>query len=236
MVSSVETIWRARARARPSAHTAARPGRPHPRTRPIVWRARSGKPCPGENIFQPVEGQVIGELAGDDEGQPSRPRHTLIDGSFGLGRRSRLICGPSPPLSQAGQAYFLAYMMETLEVAGMILHLPALVGADFLPPPRPQQEQARCSAFNSYTCLVTGRWSKLARCRRPLRRFTQRNSFRADASAGTSPGLSRLATPVARKMRPATAPTRPSNAVGRREGVAGLLVAVQLYLQSRTSR
>jgi hypothetical protein len=41
---------------------------------------------PGENIFQPIEGQVIGELAGHDEGQQSRPRHAFIDGSFRLGR------------------------------------------------------------------------------------------------------------------------------------------------------
>ena len=38
--------------------------------------ARNLESLPRDNVFQPVERQVIGELAGDDVRQQSRPRQT----------------------------------------------------------------------------------------------------------------------------------------------------------------
>ena len=58
----------------------------------------------------------------------------------------------------------------------------------------PQQGHSRCSAFSSETWVVTGRFSKSARCRRLPRRFTRRSSYSGSPWVGTSSGWICLAS------------------------------------------
>ncbi|HUZ94125.1 MAG TPA: hypothetical protein VMU57_04365 [Edaphobacter sp.] len=62
----------------------------------------------------------------------SRPGPALPFSIAASGLAAVFICGLFPLISQAGQAYFLRTLSDALEVAGKVLHLPALIGADLL--------------------------------------------------------------------------------------------------------
>ena len=122
-----------------------------------------------ENIFQPIEGQVIGELAGYDECQKPRASKTFLDRRVCFGGYFDLRIF-SLALTMAARI-LLAYMLEAFEVSRNVLDLQLLSLLISLRS-TPQLGQGRCSALNSYTYVLTGRFSKLARARRPWRRFT----------------------------------------------------------------
>jgi hypothetical protein len=69
-------------------------------------------------------------------------------------------------------------MMDRHEVAGKIFYLPVFFRADLFALDAAAR-QARSVSFNSWTWVITGKFSKLARLRRPLRRFTRRTSSSA---------------------------------------------------------
>ena len=90
--------------------------------------ARNLESLPRENIFQPVERQIIGKLTRHDIGQQPRPRQTPLDRRIGprrhpnLRRFSRRFAGRTGVL--------LADMLQAHEVAGHVFDLPAFLGAD----------------------------------------------------------------------------------------------------------
>jgi len=75
------------------------------------------KALPLENIFQPIEWQVIGELAGHDESQKPWAGKAFLDcclcfgGYFDL----RVLAGTFA----TGARILFAYMLETFEMSGM---------------------------------------------------------------------------------------------------------------------
>ena len=80
--------------------------------------------------------------------------------------------------------------------------------------------------------MVTGRFSKLARLRRPLRRFTRRNSSSGSAWGGTSSGLTGLRSSSSAKFSSICARSPRLEPV-RARTVIPLLVAIQLHLHTK---
>ena len=80
---------------------------------------------------------------------------------------------------------------------------------------------------------MTGRFSKLARFRRPLRRFTRRSSSSGSECGGTSSGLTGLLSSASAKpeqhLRQFARRLQPVRA----RAVVPLLVAIQFYLQTQ---
>ena len=97
------------------------------------------------------------------------------------------MCGFSPCCSQLGQAYFLRTWCRRSNRPG-IYSTCQLSSAPISWRGWPQQGQARSSAFSSCTWVVTGRFSKLAIWRRPVRFFTRRSSYCGSTFDGTSSG------------------------------------------------
>src|SRR5919109_3671778 len=88
------------------------------------------KALPLENIFQPIEWEVIRKFASYDEGQQPRTRKALFDGRLWLGRYFEPWIF-SLPLTM-GARILLADMLEAFEVSRNVLDLPALLAADLL--------------------------------------------------------------------------------------------------------
>jgi len=118
---------------------------PHLRGHPLIQRLgqigyiaapdrlrgpRDLKSLPGKDVFQPIEGHVISELAGHNVGQQSRSGQALVDRRVRLGRDFDLWV---VALLLAGRTgIFLAYMLNALETARNVVDLPAFLGADLL--------------------------------------------------------------------------------------------------------
>jgi hypothetical protein len=125
-----------------------------------------------ENLFQPVQRQVIGKLAGDDVSQQPGPASPRSRGDSA--RAATVICGFSPEASHARRHTSCAHA-DALEVPGKVLDLPALLRADLLP----LLAAARAGAlFPAQLVDVRGdrQILEVASARLPLRRFTRRNS------------------------------------------------------------
>ncbi len=89
------------------------------------WRARY-QSLPREDIFQPVKRKEVTELAGYDVGQKARSGKALFDHSFRL--LYRVNRGVLAVRLATCTGILFAHMMQTLEVSGIILQLPALIG------------------------------------------------------------------------------------------------------------
>jgi hypothetical protein len=85
-------------------------------------------PC--KDVFQPVVREVISKFAGYDVGQQARSGHALVDSCLRLGYGFHAWILAVRLATRTGILF--AHMMEALEVAGKILDLPTLVGADLL--------------------------------------------------------------------------------------------------------
>ena len=92
--------------------------------------ARDLEPLPLEDVFQPVQRQVIGELTRYDVSQQSRSGQPLVDCGSGFAAVSDLRAGAVAFARRAG--VLLAQVLDALEVAGIVFDLPALVRADLL--------------------------------------------------------------------------------------------------------
>src|SRR5437016_6623478 len=92
--------------------------------------SRNLEPLPLKDIFQPIQRQVIGELAGYDIGQQSRSGQALVDGRLRLG--GYLDVRILPLLLAAGTGILLAHVVQTLKPARNIFDLPAFLGPDLL--------------------------------------------------------------------------------------------------------
>ena len=109
--------------------------------------ARNLESLPRENVFQPVERQVIGKLAGDDVSQQSRPRQAALD-------RRRPPAPPpasaaSPPqLRTCPQAYFLRTCCRRSKCPGRY-SICQLSSAPISWRSSPQHGQARSFPLNS---------------------------------------------------------------------------------------
>src|SRR6266581_8699334 len=91
---------------------------------------RDLEPLPREDVFQSIVRKIIVELAGYDIAQQTWPGQPLVDDRLRLGRGLDL---GAVAVALAGPAgVLLAHMMDTLEVARVILDLPAILAADFL--------------------------------------------------------------------------------------------------------
>ena len=131
------------------------------------------KLLPLKNIFQPIEWQVIGELASHDESQKPWTGKAFLDRGLCFG--GYLDLRFSPLCSQLGHAYFFPYVLEAFKVSRNVLDLLVFLAADLFAF-HAATWAAPLLRTQLKTCVVTGRFSKFARARRPLRRFTRCNS------------------------------------------------------------
>jgi hypothetical protein len=84
----------------------------------------------GEDVFQPVEGKIVGELAGYDEGQQTGAGQAFFYRSFRLS-----CCLDLWPVAfglTSNTSVFLAYVLQPFKMARMIFNLPTLLCADLL--------------------------------------------------------------------------------------------------------
>jgi hypothetical protein len=88
------------------------------------------KALPLENIFQPIEWEVICKFASYDESQQPWAGKTFFDRRLRLGGYGDLRIF-SLPLTM-GARILLAHMLEAFEVSRDVLDLPGLLAADFL--------------------------------------------------------------------------------------------------------
>src|SRR5690242_3372687 len=85
------------------------------------------KALPLENVFQPVQRQIIRELAGYDVGQQSWPRHALIDRCFWFSRHFHLRFLTRTLAPRTGVLF--AHVLQAFETARNVLNLPTLLRA-----------------------------------------------------------------------------------------------------------
>jgi hypothetical protein len=118
---------------------------PHPPGHPLVQRfgqighrpaphrlrgPRNLESLPRENLFQPVQRQVVGKLAGHDVRQQPRPRQAALEGRLRPRRHRHLRLLSGRFALPAG--ILLAHMLDALEVPGKVLDLPTLLRPDLL--------------------------------------------------------------------------------------------------------
>jgi len=108
--------------------------------------ARDLEALPREDIFQPVQRQVIGELARYDVAEQTRPGQSLLDHGVRLCRGLDLCAGTLAFAVRAG--VLLTQMLDALEPGGNVFDLPAFPAPISLRSV-PQFGQARSSAFIS---------------------------------------------------------------------------------------
>jgi len=138
-------------------------------------------PC--EDVFKSVEREVVAKFAGYDVSQQARTGKTFIDGCLWLLRRMDI--GVFAIRLTACAGILFAHMMQTLEVAGKILNLPAFIRADLLA----RQTAARTCAFRLAQLIDMrrdGKIFKVGKIAPALRRFTRRNSSAGSAGCGRS--------------------------------------------------
>src|SRR5438046_3942578 len=85
---------------------------------------------PYTTLFRSIQRKVIGELAGHDVGQQSRPGHTLIDGRFHPGGHGHLRCFPGTLALHAG--IFLTHLVDALYVSMYVIVMISLIGTSLL--------------------------------------------------------------------------------------------------------
>ena len=136
-------------------------------------------------------GRVVRKLARYDVGQQARPRHAFFQSPLLLWRLLPFVGVLAYALTSRA-SILLAHVVQALKAPRNVFDLPALVRANLL---------ALHSAAGAQSLFGTQfvnlgrdreRFSKLARFRRPRRRFTRRSSYSGSALGGYIFGVDRL--------------------------------------------
>jgi len=106
--------------------------------------ARNLESLAGENLLQPVQRQIIGELARHDISQQPRPRQSPLDRRVGPCRQRDL--GRFSYHFAVCAGILLAHVLDALEAPGHVLDLPTLLRADLLALDSAARAGALCGA------------------------------------------------------------------------------------------